>query len=110
MVVNYRAGQCEARTLLLGDNPTQGYDAEFESCCRHVQNQTSLQVKQQFASGLVSKTRAKVVRLGTIAIELNTQRNEDVIDNQPLQQAKDYAIKAEGVINHNSLNRDDVKT
>ncbi|MFT5521516.1 MAG: uncharacterized membrane-anchored protein YhcB (DUF1043 family) [Enterobacterales bacterium] len=43
-------------------------------------------------------------------IELNTQRNEEVIDNQPLQQAKDYAIKAEGVINHNSLNRDDVKT
>jgi uncharacterized membrane-anchored protein YhcB (DUF1043 family) len=43
-------------------------------------------------------------------IELNTQRNEEAFDNHPLEQAKDYAIKAEGVINHNSLNRDDVKT
>ncbi len=38
-------------------------------------------------------------------IELDSQRNDDAV-----KQAKDYAIKANGVINHNSLNRDDVKT
>ena len=43
-------------------------------------------------------------------IKLETQRNEEAIDSQPLEQAKDYAIKAKGVINHNSLNRDDVNT
>ena len=43
-------------------------------------------------------------------IELDTQRSDEAIEEQPLQQAKDYAIKAKGVINHNSLNRDDVNT
>jgi len=40
-------------------------------------------------------------------IDLDSQRREDTPKSQ---QAKDYAIKAKGVINHNSLNRDDVKT
>ena len=43
-------------------------------------------------------------------IELDSQRNNETQSNQTLEQAKDYAIKAKGVINHNSLNRDDVKT
>ncbi|MCP3674387.1 MAG: DUF1043 family protein [Gammaproteobacteria bacterium] len=45
-------------------------------------------------------------------IDLDKQRNEDDSSlTQPLtQQAKDYAIKEKGVINHNSLNRDDVTT
>lgn len=38
-------------------------------------------------------------------IDLDTQRTEDT---QEKAQAKDYAIKAKGVINHNSLNQDDV--
>ena len=40
-------------------------------------------------------------------IDLDSQRNEDEAETQ---QAKDYAIKAKGVINHNSLNQDDVST
>ena len=40
-------------------------------------------------------------------IELDSQRTEDTKSNE---QAKDYAIKGKGVINHNSLNQDDVKT
>ncbi len=45
-------------------------------------------------------------------IDLDSQRNDDDSTlTQPLnQQAKDYAIKEKGVINHNSLNRDDVST
>ncbi|PCJ47841.1 MAG: hypothetical protein COA74_10410 [Gammaproteobacteria bacterium] len=43
-------------------------------------------------------------------IDLDTQRNEEVSANNRQEQAKDYAIKAKGVINHNSLNRDDVST
>jgi len=42
-------------------------------------------------------------------IDLDSQRTEDEI-SASTQQAKDYAIKAKGVINHNSLNRDDVDT
>ena len=41
-------------------------------------------------------------------IDLDSQRSNTT--EPTLQQAKDYAIKAKGVINHNSLNRDDVKT
>ena len=40
-------------------------------------------------------------------IDLDSQRNDD---STLKQQAKDYAIKEKGVINHNSLNRDDVST
>ncbi|MCP4414553.1 MAG: DUF1043 family protein [Gammaproteobacteria bacterium] len=48
-------------------------------------------------------------------IDLDSQRTEEDSNSEPVQQldtkqAKDYAIKAKGVINHNSLNRDDVKT
>ena len=43
-------------------------------------------------------------------IELDTQRPEEAQSKQSQVQAKDYAIKAKGVINHNSLNRDDVNT
>lgn len=48
-------------------------------------------------------------------IDLDSQRTEDEPDSESVEQseteqAKDYAIKAKGVINHNSLNRDDVKT
>lgn len=42
-------------------------------------------------------------------IDLDSQRSDKTVENTA-QQAKDYAIKAKGVINHNSLNRDDVKT
>jgi hypothetical protein len=38
-------------------------------------------------------------------ISIDSQRPAD-----DLEQAKDYAVKEKGVINHNSLNRDDVKT
>ncbi len=48
-------------------------------------------------------------------IDLDSQRTEEDSSSESVQQsdtkqAKDYAIKAKGVINHNSLNRDDVKT
>jgi len=52
-------------------------------------------------------------------IDLDSQRTEDdpdadadaeTVQQSETEQAKDYAIKAKGVINHNSLNRDDVKT
>lgn len=41
-------------------------------------------------------------------INLDEQRVEPTDEN--LSPAKDYAVKEKGVINHNSLNRDDVKT
>lgn len=41
-------------------------------------------------------------------IDIDSQRAVD--DSGQPEQAKDYAIKEKGVINHNSLNRDDVKT
>lgn len=41
-------------------------------------------------------------------INLDEQRTEASEEN--LAPAKDYAVKEKGVINHNSLNRDDVKT
>jgi len=40
-------------------------------------------------------------------IDLESQRNEA---SKPAQQAKDYAIKAKGIINHNSLDQNDVST
>ena len=42
-------------------------------------------------------------------IDLDTQRN-DAPEESEATQAKDYAVKEKGVINHNSLNRDDVQT
>lgn len=42
-------------------------------------------------------------------IDLDTQRTESSEDSDAAP-AKDYAVKEKGVINHNSLNRDDVKT
>ena len=41
-------------------------------------------------------------------INLDEQRVEPT--DEDLSPAKDYAVKEKGVINHNSLNRDDVKT
>lgn len=41
-------------------------------------------------------------------INLDEQRVE--LTDEELSPAKDYAVKEKGVINHNSLNRDDVKT
>ena len=41
-------------------------------------------------------------------IDIDSQRTTDTL-SEP-EQAKDYAIKDKGVINHNSLNRDDVNT
>ena len=45
-------------------------------------------------------------------IDLDSQRSEEsqAATAQAQEQAKDYAIKAKGVINHNSLNQDDVST
>ena len=43
-------------------------------------------------------------------IDLETQRNEMNDESEVAAPAKDYAVKEKGVINHNSLNRDDVKT
>ena len=43
-------------------------------------------------------------------IDLETQRNELADDSEAAAPAKDYAVKEKGVINHNSLNRDDVQT
>jgi len=40
-------------------------------------------------------------------INLDSQRNEE---DAPAEQAKDYAIKAKGVINHNSLEQEETKS
>ena len=43
-------------------------------------------------------------------IDLDTQRTETTEGESEAAPAKDYAVKEKGVINHNSLNRDDVQT
>jgi len=43
---------------------------------------------------------------GAEIIDLESQRSEDAVQINT-EQAKDYAIKEKGVINHNSLNRDE---
>lgn len=43
-------------------------------------------------------------------IDLDTQRTETTEEESEAAPAKDYAVKEKGVINHNSLNRDDVQT
>lgn len=45
---------------------------------------------------------------GADIIDFDSQRSES--DEVSQEQAKDYAVKEKGVINHNSLNRDDVTT
>ncbi len=46
---------------------------------------------------------------GAVVIDLDKQRSE-AADDAEMAPAKDYAVKDKGVINHNSLNRDDVQT
>ena len=51
----------------------------------------------------------KEVENSAEVIDIQSQRQE-VAENDDVAPAKDYAIKEKGVINHNSLNRDDVNT
>ena len=54
-----------------------------------------------------TKRRSRIKKVDDSAeiIDLDSQRTSGDVE-----QAKDYAIKDKGVINHNSLNRDDVQT